>query len=61
MEDKIKKPLRNDRRTQKTKKLLAAALQELVIEKGYDAITIQEIIDRAPHKSMHYWLNLIMI
>jgi len=47
MDDKIKRPLRDDRRTQKTKKLLAEALRELVIEKGYDAITIQDIIDRA--------------
>ena len=47
MDDKIKKPLRDDRRTQKTKKLLVEALRELVIEKGYDAITIQDIIDRA--------------
>lgn len=46
MKDQIK-PLRDDRRTQKTKKLLAEALKELVIEKGYDAITIQDIIDRA--------------
>lgn len=40
-------PLKDDRRTQKTKKSLAEALKELIIEKGYDAITIQDIIDRA--------------
>ncbi|MHA4811464.1 TetR/AcrR family transcriptional regulator [Flavitalea flava] len=39
--------LQDDRRTQKTKKALAAALAELIAEKGFDAITIQEIIDRA--------------
>jgi len=44
---KMKSDLKNDRRTQKTKKYLAAALVELILEKGYDTITIQEIIDRA--------------
>lgn len=43
----MKTDLKNDRRTQKTKKYLAAALVELIMEKGYDAITIQDIIDRA--------------
>ena len=38
---------KNDRRTQKTKKYLAAALVELIMEKGYEDITVQEIIDRA--------------
>jgi len=37
----------DDRRTQKTKKFLAEALRELILEKGYDALTIQDIIDRA--------------
>lgn len=39
--------LKDDRRTQKTKKYLAAALKELIVEKGYDDITVQDIIDRA--------------
>ncbi|XZF15469.1 TetR/AcrR family transcriptional regulator [Chitinophagaceae bacterium MMS25-I14] len=43
----MKSNLKNDRRTQKTKKYLATALVELIMEKGYDAITIQDIIDRA--------------
>lgn len=43
----MKRDLNNDRRTQKTKKYLAMALVELILEKGYDAITIQDIIDRA--------------
>ncbi len=42
-----KKHLPEDRRTVKTKKLLAEALKELILEKEYDEITIQEIIDRA--------------
>jgi len=36
-----------DRRTLKTKKFLAEALKELILEKEYDEITIQEITDRA--------------
>jgi AcrR family transcriptional regulator len=36
-----------DRRVQKTRKLLQDALIELVGEKGYESITIQEILDKA--------------
>ncbi|MBN9382100.1 MAG: TetR/AcrR family transcriptional regulator [Chitinophagaceae bacterium] len=36
-----------DRRTLKTKRALAEAFRQLLLEKGYDAITIQDIIDRA--------------
>lgn len=36
-----------DRRIQKTRKLLSDALISLIIEKGYDAVTIQDILDRA--------------
>lgn len=36
-----------DRRVQKTRKLLSDALIALITEKGYNAVTIQEIIDRA--------------
>ena len=36
-----------DRRVQKTRKLLQDALTELVAEKGYESITIQEILDKA--------------
>lgn len=43
----MKDGLTNDRRTQKTKKLLASALIELIMEKGYEAITVQDIIDKA--------------
>jgi len=39
--------LREDRRTVRTKKSLADALKQLILEKGYDDITIQDIIDRA--------------
>jgi len=36
-----------DRRIQRTRKLLNRALMELVVEKGYETVTIQDIIDRA--------------
>ena len=36
-----------DRRVQRTRELLQNALIELIGEKGYDTITIQEIVDRA--------------
>ena len=36
-----------DRRVQKTRKFLQDALIELVAEKGYESVTIREILDRA--------------
>lgn len=36
-----------DRRVQKTRKLLQDALIELVAERGYESVTIQELLDRA--------------
>jgi hypothetical protein len=36
-----------DRRTLRTKKSLADALKQLILEKDYDSITIQDTIDRA--------------
>ncbi len=39
--------MKPDRRIERTRKLLSEALYELIIEKGYDAITVQQIIDRA--------------
>lgn len=36
-----------DRRVWRTRKLLQDALMELMLEKGYDAVTVQDIIDRA--------------
>lgn len=36
-----------DRRVQKTRQLLKDALVSLISEKGFDAVTIQEILDRA--------------
>jgi AcrR family transcriptional regulator len=36
-----------DRRIQRTRKLLQDALLSLILEKGYDAVTIQDVLDRA--------------
>ncbi len=36
-----------DRRVQKTKKYLTEALIDLILEKGYEKVTIQNIIDKA--------------
>ena len=36
-----------DRRVQRTRQLLNEALMALIVEKGYDAITVQNLIDRA--------------
>jgi AcrR family transcriptional regulator len=38
---------RDDRRSRRTRRLLGAALVALMLEKRYDLITVQEIIDRA--------------
>jgi AcrR family transcriptional regulator len=43
----LKKEKTVDRRIQKTRKLLIDALLALTIEKGYDKVTIQDIIDKA--------------
>lgn len=40
----VQKP---DRRIQRTRKLLRDSLTELIMEKDYDKITVQDIIDRA--------------
>ncbi len=38
---------KQDRRVQKTQQALQNALIELILEKGYDAVMIQDILDRA--------------
>jgi len=42
----MKKPT-PDRRIQRTRQLLLNTIVELILEKGYETITVQEIIDRA--------------
>lgn len=41
----VKKPV--DRRIQRTHKVLHEALVELILEKGYEKVTVQDVIDRA--------------
>ena len=36
-----------DRRIQRTRRLLLDALSSLILEKGYEAMTVQDVIDRA--------------
>ena len=36
-----------DRRVQRTRRLLHKALMSLILEKKYESITVQEILDRA--------------
>jgi AcrR family transcriptional regulator len=38
---------RNDRRSQRTRHLLSAAMEELIREKDYSSITVNDIIERA--------------
>jgi AcrR family transcriptional regulator len=40
-------PQKEDRRIQRTRKALQNALLDLMVEKGYDAVTVQDVIDRA--------------
>jgi AcrR family transcriptional regulator len=41
------KEVQVDRRVQRTRRLLQDALLALILEKGYEAITVQDILDRA--------------
>jgi len=38
---------KQDRRSQRTRRLVSAAMMELLIEKRYSAITVQDLLDRA--------------
>lgn len=38
---------RSDRRVERTRRLLDDALQALIVEKGFEAISVQEILDKA--------------
>jgi AcrR family transcriptional regulator len=40
-------PKRRDRRVERTQQLLRGALRSLIQEKGFEALTVQDIIDRA--------------
>jgi AcrR family transcriptional regulator len=38
---------KQDRRSQRTRRLVSSAMMELLLEKRYDAITVQNLLDRA--------------
>ena len=46
-----------DRRVRRSRRLLADALLELIVEKGYDAVTIQEVADRADLNRATFYLH----
>ena len=41
------KKQKQDRRSQRTRRLVISAMMELLSEKRYDAITVQDLLDRA--------------
>jgi AcrR family transcriptional regulator len=41
------KEIKMDRRINRTRKLMHEALMALIVEKGYEAVTVQDILDRA--------------
>ncbi len=50
-------PVKRDRRIARTQQLLSRALMELVVERGYDTITIQDITDRANVSRATFYLH----
>lgn len=46
-----------DRRQQRTRRLLKAALISLILERGYDDLTIQDITDRADVRRATFYLH----
>lgn len=48
---------RSDRRVQRTRQLLRDALMALIVEKGYDAIAVQDITDRANVARTTFYLH----
>ncbi len=46
-----------DRRVRRTRAMLGQALKELLLEKDYDAITVQEITDRADLNRATFYLH----
>ena len=48
---------KSDRRVRRTRELLQKTLIELISERGYDAITIQDIVDRANVGRTTYYLH----
>jgi AcrR family transcriptional regulator len=50
-------PVKQDRRIERTRQLLSKALMELIIERGYEGITIQDITDRANVSRTTFYLH----
>lgn len=50
-------PRKVDRRIERTRQLLNQALMDLIIERGYDTITIQDITDRANVSRATFYLH----
>jgi AcrR family transcriptional regulator len=50
-------PTRFERRKRRTHKALKQAALDLVLEKGYDSVTIQEIVDRADYGRGTFYLH----
>lgn len=48
-----------DRRVQRTRKLLHRALMSLILEKKYESITVQEILDRADVGRSTFYLHFL--
>ncbi|HKJ26406.1 MAG TPA: TetR/AcrR family transcriptional regulator, partial [Anaerolineales bacterium] len=48
---------RFERRKRRTHKALKQAALELVLEKGYDAVTIQDIVDRADYGRGTFYIH----
>ncbi len=50
-------PPKRDRRIERTRQLLSKALMDLIVERGYDDITIQDITDRANVSRTTFYLH----
>ncbi len=50
-------PPKRDRRIERTRQLLSKALMDLIVERGYDSITIQDITDCANVSRTTFYLH----
>src|SRR5437762_13495897 len=53
------KQKKEDRRVQRTRQLLLQALFSLIEERGFDAVTVQDIIDRANVGRSTFYTQLV--
>lgn len=51
------KPTRSDRRVSRTRRHLQQALMELILEKGYDAVKVEDITERADLGRTTFYLH----